>query len=273
VAVSWDIDSGGERVYAVVAVATTICQVEFWMSKFLAQGESVMIRLPQIPKSINSLIFVSLIVLVLTTACGRSEPQPQPALTPKETRCLLTLVSGPKSPTVISPVRDLIAIKDNGDKANVIQPSPADLANIDRMIGQHKYSEVHQELGKLQEKHPSSFEIFYRDIMAFVQELNWARSLPVGDQRCESQTRFEWHDHIGLICQGTEAYLALFGPSNKYYSEMSELNEIAEASLKNLPCTQTIMEEWDQDRFISRLPGTAEFALKVEQLSYKGLAQ
>jgi hypothetical protein len=155
---------------------------------------------------------------------------------------------------------------------NSIPPTLEELATVDKLMRQRKYPEAHQALERLHQKYTASFEIFYRDIMAFVLELNWARSLPVGDKRCEIQTRFEWHDYMGLICQGTEAYLTIYDQSNQYYQEMKELNEVARASLKNLPCKQIIMWEWDQDRFISRLPGTANFALKVEKLTYKGLA-
>jgi hypothetical protein len=224
-------------------------------------------------RNIIILILVSSIILIFAAGCGSSVSKAQSGLTPAERKCLLTLVSGPKSPPIVSPVHDLIAIYENDAKVNDIQPGPEDLAKIDELISKHRYSEVHHELEKLQEKYPASFEIFYRDILSFVLELNWARSLPVGDQRCESQTRFDWHDHLGLICQGTEAYIRRYDQSNRYYNEMQGLNEIARTSLKDLPCKQTIMEKWDQDRYISRLPGTADFALKIEKLSYQGSAQ
>ncbi len=158
-----------------------------------------------------------------------------------------------------------------GDK---FEPPDTEIIKINTLIADNKFEDAQQEIDRLGDLSlfPLSIELIYAQLKLIILEDKWAMTLPAGDERTQRMNiAIYWGDHLGLVCQLSQAAIDLIGPSTTHVRTLDkvlEINKIAKASLQENPCTyQPVEGEFDTDKFLKQLILFSDFMDRVENLS------
>lgn len=144
-----------------------------------------------------------------------------------------------------------------------MDPPRSELEGVDSLLRESQFATAQSETGKLLESYPLSAELYYRLIKALTLE---TRLITSGDLPERANNIIYWDDHLGLICELSEAYVGLFGSySESYTVTISELHEHAQTSLESegQPCKRQPTREFNANTLALRYQTFAVFHMSL----------